>query len=88
LPYVVSMPLAKTRYNARMAEVQKPNRRRWGWLQWGTLGFLVYLWSWMIFWALFRFDLLPDRNYETLRTIGAIVYFPILLLGALINWIR
>ncbi len=68
--------------------VQKPNRPRWGRLQWATAAFLVYLWSWLIFWALLRFDLLPDAHYETLRAILSIVYFPLFLLGKLINWFR
>jgi hypothetical protein len=67
-------------------EPEKPNRQRWGRLQWGTLAFLCYVWGWLILWGVARLDLLPRSN--VFRGIASIVYLPIIALEWLIDMFR
>jgi hypothetical protein len=71
-----------------MSDEADKSRRRWGWPQWGTAAFLCYLWGWLILWALAKLGLFPADNNDVFRAVVSIVYFPILLLRALINWFR
>jgi|HubBroStandDraft_5_1064220.scaffolds.fasta_scaffold281293_2 hypothetical protein len=63
--------------------VQKPDRQRWGRVQWGTATFLAYLWSWLILWGLAMFGSLPESS--TLSRIAYVVYWPLVKIS---DWVR
>jgi hypothetical protein len=67
-------------------EAEKPNRQRWGRLEWGTLAFLCYLWGWLIFWGCVRSKLLGPLNL--IYWIAYLVYWPFVRLSNLIHGLR
>jgi hypothetical protein len=67
-------------------ELKKPGAKRWGRYEWGAAASLIYLWGWLILWGLSRLNLLPNNN--AFRGIAAVIYFPIIAIGALIDLFR
>jgi hypothetical protein len=67
-------------------EGKKPDRKQQRWYRWGTIAFLGYLWSWLLLWALAVADVLPPN--ETLGWICYVVFWPLVMIGQLVLWVR